>query len=70
VITEVGDAVAEPALVNQVEVQLQILRQGAQTAAHHLRYQEQLVLVDQAGPNRLGREVRAADGEIPLRDGL
>lgn len=44
---EVRDAVREPALIEQLELRPDAVRQGALAASHHDRAQEQVALVDQ-----------------------
>ena len=63
-VTEVDGAAAEPALLGQGQVQADLVGQGPGAAAHHGRHDEQLVFVYQSGRDRLGRELRTADGEV------
>src|SRR2546423_840696 len=56
-VVEVNGAVAEPALVQQLEVHPDIVAgQGTLAASHHDGHEEQLVLVDEPSLDRLGRE--------------
>ena len=62
---EVNRAIAEPAFVQPLEVQPDIVAgQGALAASHRDRHEEELVVVDEPSLDRLGRELRTADAEI------
>jgi hypothetical protein len=65
-IPELDDAVAEPVLVDELEVGARIARQCGVAAAEDDRPDEQLEIVDQAGHERLCREVRTTHGRSRL----
>jgi hypothetical protein len=54
---EVHDAVAEPALVQQLEADPYVVRQSPRAAADNDRREEQVTLVDEAGLDRLRGEM-------------
>lgn len=53
---EVDHSAGEPALVEQLELEPKARRQPGGAASHHHRVEELMQLVDQAGPERLGRQ--------------
>src|SRR5439155_15221982 len=65
-VAEVNRAVAETAFVEELELQTDIVRKGLLAASHHDGRDEQLELVDQAGLDRLGREVGTSDADVTL----
>ncbi len=69
-VMQVHHAVAEPAFVHQLEVNAHIVREVPRTAAHHDGRDEQVDLVDQPGPDRLGGEAGAANGDVRSRRNL
>ena len=52
--------------VNQFQPQAYPIGQRPGTAAHHDRGEEQATFVDEPGLQRLGRQMRAADTEVPV----
>jgi hypothetical protein len=60
----VHDAVAESVLVEELEVGADARREGRLATADDHGPDEELALVDQAGFEGLGGEVRSADGEV------
>src|SRR5262245_61170565 len=66
-VVEVDRAVAEPALVDELEVDAGAVREGALAASDDHGHLEQVVLVDQPGPDRLGGELGPSDGEVAFR---
>ena len=61
---QVDDAVAEAALVQQFQPHPEAIGQGPGSPTHHDRVEEQVALVDQAGPQGGRRQLRAADAQI------
>src|SRR6185437_1332978 len=59
-------AAAEAAMVDQLESDVSVARQRPVAAAHDDRVEEQVVLVDEAGPDRLSGESRPADADVSL----
>src|SRR6266545_432136 len=66
-VVDVDDAVAETAFVQQFELHADIGGQGRLPASHHDRREEQVELVDQAGLDRLGGELRTSHGDVTNR---
>ena len=66
-VVEVNHAVAETAFVQQLELQADVVGEGPVAASHHDRRDEQVALVDQPGPDRLGGEVGTAHGDVTSR---
>jgi hypothetical protein len=60
-------AVAETAFVQQLELQADTVGEGLLAASHHDGRDEQVVLVDQPGLDRLGGEVGTADRDVTSR---
>ena len=63
-VAEMHDAVAESVLVKELEVGADARWEGWLAAAEDHGPDEELALVDQAGFEGLGGEVRPADGEV------
>src|SRR4051812_37404491 len=63
-VVHVDRAVPEPVLVNELERDTNTRREVRRAAAHDLWHDEPVVLVDEAGVDRLGGEVRSADADI------
>jgi hypothetical protein len=58
---EIDGAVAETAFLHQLKVEPEaIVGEGALPTSDKDRHQEELVLIDQAGRDRPGRELRTA----------
>jgi hypothetical protein len=70
VVAEVHDAVVESVLVEELEVGADAGREGRLAAAEEHGPDEELALVDQAGFEGPGGEVRPADGEVAGGFGL
>src|SRR6266545_7211980 len=66
-IVKMNHAVAETAFVQEFEPQADIVGEGLFAASHHDGGDEQVVLVDQPGLDRLGGEVSSAHGEVTSR---
>src|SRR5215212_7709852 len=66
-VVEVDHAVAETAFAQQFELHADIVGEGPFAASHHDGRDEQMVLVDQPGPERLGGEVGTAHDHVPSR---
>ena len=64
------DTALEAAFVQQLELEADAVGQGTLAASHDDRNEEEVVLVDQARPDRLGGEDGTAHGDIPVRPGL
>ena len=64
---EVNEAIAETTFAEKVEVQADTVRKGPRAASDHDGRDEQVVLVDQAGFDRLGGEVGTAHGDVTSR---
>jgi hypothetical protein len=60
----------EGALLDQLEIEAHAVGEEPLAAADHARRDEEVVLVHQAGRDRLRGEVRAVDGEIVIGLGL
>src|SRR2546421_1157854 len=56
-VAEIDHAVAETAFVQEFELQADIAWEGTFSASHHNRRDEQVTLVDQPGPERVGGEL-------------
>src|SRR5262249_14707318 len=69
-VVEVDHAVAEAALVQQLQRQADIGGEGRCAASHQDGRDEQVVVVHEPGPDRLGGELRAAHGEVTVRQRL
>src|SRR3954468_13735790 len=69
-VVQVDHPAREAALVSKLELDPGIARKSGRTAAHHDRVDEQVVFVDQAGPDRLPGEPRPADADVGLGLGL
>jgi hypothetical protein len=63
----VNQAVPEAALVKQLELQADVVRQRLLAASHHDGRHEQVQLVDQPRFERMGGEIGPGDGEVTLR---
>jgi hypothetical protein len=57
---------AEAVLAEQLEIHVHLVRQSARSASDEDGHEEEAVLVDQPGADRLGGEPGAADGEAPV----
>src|SRR4051794_5903884 len=66
-VVEVNHAVAEAALVEELELQADMVGEGLFAASHHDGREEQVALVDQPGLDRLGGEVGTAHGDVTSR---
>src|SRR5262245_24605776 len=66
-VVEVDRAVAEPALVDELEGHVDAVREGALAASDDHGHLEKVVLVDQPGPDRLGGELGPTYGEVAFR---
>ena len=66
----VNHTIAEPSMVQQLEVQSNASGQRGLAAAHHRGTQEQHTLIDQPVPERLGPDGRAADAQVRARRSL
>ena len=64
---EVDDAVAEPVVVEQLELHAHVVWQRPLAASDDDRREEQVDLVDQPGPDRLRGEHRPADRQVASR---
>jgi hypothetical protein len=62
----VNHPVAEPAFVQQFELQADMVGERLVAASHHDGHEEQLELVDQSGLDRLGSEVGTCGCQIFL----
>ena len=60
-------AVAEPALVQQLKLQTDLVRKGLRAASHNDGGEEQVTLVDQPEPQCLGSKRRTAHGDVASR---
>jgi hypothetical protein len=56
-----NDAVFEAALIEQLELRADVVRQGAFAATDHDRAEEEMALVNQPGVDRLAGELGARD---------
>ena len=63
-VVEVNEPVSEPALIEKLELRADIVRQGALTASHHDRAQEQMALVDQARADCLAGKLGTPDCDV------
>src|SRR3954453_4129934 len=63
-VPQVDHTVAEPSMVQQLEVESNALGQRRLAAAHEHRAQEQHALVDQPVPERLSPDGRAANAQV------
>jgi hypothetical protein len=63
-IGEVNNAVVESAFVDQLELHMNMVGEGPVAASHYNRIDEKVVLVDQAGFDRLRREVGTAHADV------
>ena len=61
---EVHYAAAESPLVEQLELEAHAVGKSWRTASDHHRREEQVVLVDQTGPDRLSSEAGTADAQV------
>jgi hypothetical protein len=66
-IVEVDHAAAETAFVEQLQLQVDIVGEGPFATSHHDGRDQQLELVDQTGPDRLGGELGTAHGDVTSR---
>jgi hypothetical protein len=66
-VSQVDHAVAEPALVQQFQLKVETGGQRARPPAHHDGIEEEVALVHQAGRERVRREPRTPDGDVPPR---
>src|ERR671911_884948 len=66
-VAEVDHAVAETALVQQLELQADIVGEELLAASDHDGCDEQLAFVDQPGPERVAGEVGTADRQLTFR---
>src|SRR5262245_17356549 len=66
-VAEIDHSVAEAAFVEEFELQARVVGKGLFAASHDDRREEQVALVDQAGPERVGGELRTAHGDVPRR---
>src|SRR5215211_2121689 len=66
-VTQVDHAIAETAFVQQFEPHANIVGEGWLASSHHDGRDEQVALVDQPGPERLGGEVGTAHADVTLR---
>src|SRR5262245_21664401 len=57
----------EPALVEQLEPRVDVVRQRSLATADENRHEQQLQLVDQARSDRLTAEIGTADGDVRNR---
>jgi hypothetical protein len=64
---KVNHAVSETAFVKQLELQEDIVGERPFAASHHDGRDEQVVLVDQPGLDRLGGEVRTTHADVTSR---
>src|SRR6266540_6727923 len=69
-VVEVNHAVAETALVQQLELQARTPGEELFAASHHDGREEQVALVDQPRLDRLGGEVGTAHGDVTSRSGF
>src|SRR5580700_5283854 len=69
-VTQVDHTVAEPPLVQHLEIDADVLWEERIAATDDRRSDEQLVLVDQPGSYRLRRQVRTVDAEGEVGAGL
>src|SRR5919199_3038614 len=63
-VAEVHDTVAEPALVQQLELGARVAGQRGLASTEEYGPDEQVALIDESGFERVGGEVRTAHGEI------
>src|SRR3989440_7808084 len=63
-VVEVHHAVAEAAFVQQFEVEANMVGEGLFAASHYDRRDDEMVLVDQLGLDRLGGELRTAHRDV------
>ena len=64
-VVQMHDAVAEPALAQQFEVDPHVVRKRLCAAADDDRRDEQVAFIDQTGPDCLSGEMRAAYQRMP-----
>lgn len=69
-VTQVDHAVAEPPLVHQLEIDADVVWEERIAATDDRPSDEQLVLIDQSGPDRLRCQVRTGDAEGKVGAGL
>ncbi len=67
---EVNRAVVEAAFIEQLEIGANPIGECTPAAAHDHRDEEEVVLVDEPGRNRLTGQLGAADADVAWRRGL
>src|SRR5829696_4612952 len=65
-VAEIDHAVAETALVQQLQLQADIVGEGLLAASHYDGCDEQLAFVDQPGLERVAGEIRTAHRQVTL----
>ena len=63
-VVKVGDSAARAPLIEQLKVETLVPGEGVFAASKHNWPEEQVALVDQARPKRLGSEISSAHHEI------
>src|SRR2546427_7141681 len=67
-VVEIDRAVAEPAFVQQLEIQTDVVAgKRAFGASHHDRHEKEVILVDHSSLDRLCRKLGTTDGYVPRR---
>src|SRR5436190_21901412 len=69
-VVEIDGAVVETAFVQQLQVRADAVRDGTFAASDEGRYEEQPVLVDEAGLDRVRRKLGTAHAEVTGRGRL
>ncbi|GAC1465707.1 MAG: hypothetical protein PVSMB1_15330 [Gemmatimonadaceae bacterium] len=69
-VVEVNDAAAETVFVHQLEIQAHIVRQGPIAASHDNGCEEDVVLINQSGLDRLGSQAAwlGPTPRVPFQD--
>jgi len=67
VIAKINHSVSKTALVQEIQPSAYVAGQDPLAAAKHSRHDEQMILVDEPGPDRLCGEVRTSHRNIVRR---